>query len=105
MPSRNKMTISIAGLFECNIDDMSDFSKKIASQNGVLLFDFTRIYTVSGPVYFVSVSNRLVRESFQMKEESGEWSITRTAGVQDWLLQLEPELNKTIVENLSAKGV
>jgi hypothetical protein len=78
---------------------MCDFSKRIAGPNGIILFSFTRIYTVRGLIYFVAAAGRSVRHNFHMEKVNGTWRLIRVPKSPDWLAQLEGELVKAISEN------
>lgn len=80
---------------------MPSFTKKIRVPNGGLYnFVFTRIYTVDGTHYFVTVADGDSKvHQFHMKQVENAWMIAGTAMIPDWLIALEVELEKAILNH------
>lgn len=79
---------------------MSDFSKKIQVEEGVLKFDFMRVYTVQGVRYYVAVVDKSGKAHlFQMQEKESQWKIVLAPKAPDWILEIEAQLGEAISEN------
>jgi hypothetical protein len=63
-------------------------------------FFFSRVYTVAGVRYFVSVTDT-ERKSwlFNMQERNGEWQIINAPKVPDWIIDVEKQLEWAIYNN------
>jgi hypothetical protein len=76
---------------------MPNFSKQIASENGLFQFFFDRISTTNGIKYHVSV--RVEKNTschFTMEPKDGRWKIVSAPLPPSWILKLEDELSKEI---------
>ena len=75
---------------------MADFTKKIDTASGRLIFNFTRIYSVNGPVYFISVLGRATQKFFHMEKRKGEWKIIEKPEPPSWVIEYEKQLAEEI---------
>lgn len=80
---------------------MADLIKRIDTEYGRLVFTFTKIYTVRGNIFFVSVFGRPLQHFFHMEERDGTWKIVKEPKPPDWLLKYEEELGKFIEEQIN----
>lgn len=82
---------------------MKDFSKKIKTDwNFFAEFFFHRLHTVSGQQrYYISVKDREgISYFFNMDQKTnGSWKIVNAPKVPDWIMELEPILNASILES------
>ena len=81
-------------------EGMADFARTIETKEGLVVFSFTKIFTVKGVIYFVSVTGRGLRERFHMEERTGTWKLVAIPRPSEWLFQYEEELAKVIEDNL-----
>ena len=81
---------------------MSHFEKKIRTPQGSLNFYLNRIYTTEGLRYHVSVTdyNRKAH-SFNMEEKNGEWQLVNSSTCPEWIVEIEKDIEKVILEHLS----
>ena len=77
---------------------MADFIKKIETKSGLVVFSFTRIFTVKGVIYFTGVSGNGFRERFHMEEIEGAWKLVQIPRPPEWLFQYEEALSKAILD-------
>jgi hypothetical protein len=78
---------------------MADFTKRIRTNEGLVVFSFTRIFTVRGVIYFVLVTGNGSRERFHMEERMGQWKLVQIPRPPEWLFQYEGELGKAIQDS------
>lgn len=80
---------------------MPQFSKKIAIPNGgTITFDFTRIYTTHGLRYFVFVADKdLKTYTFKVDNIDGSWVIVDKETLPNWIIGLEGEFEKAILDH------
>ena len=79
---------------------MKDFIKTASAKNGTYSFHFSRIYSVKGVKYFMSV--RLTPQTtlyFIMEHHLDKWYIIFTPETPDWLKQYEDQLSEIINEH------
>ena len=62
-----------------------------ASQNVILKFSFTHIYTIDGECYFVTTVDRYIKlHSFYMKPVANTWQIVQPGEkLPSWVLEIE----------------
>jgi hypothetical protein len=78
---------------------MGSFKKDIKIDEGFTAwFLFTRIYTVSGVIYFViGVDRSRTAFKFSMKLVEGLWKIIVDKPVHNWILKIENQLSDIIL--------
>ena len=79
---------------------MSNFTKNIQTQKGVLTFYFNRIYTVNGLKYHVSARDGRLSHYFMMGDGSEQWHFTDVTYLPGWIIELEGKLEEVINEHL-----
>jgi hypothetical protein len=64
------------------------------SQNVILKFCFTHIYTIDGECYFITTFDRDIKlHSFYMKPVANTWQIVQPAQkLASWVMEMEHEL-------------
>jgi hypothetical protein len=82
----------------------ADFEETIDAQNGKLVFNFTRIYTVQESFFFVSVFGRATHHVFHIEKNEGVWKIVSAPKPADWIIEVEEELGTAIEKNLQANS-
>ena len=82
---------------------MSVFTTSLKTPEGMVSLTFNRIYTVHGPIYFISATGRSIRHQFQMEERDGKWRLVQETKVPDRLYPYEDELAKAIIDHLQHK--
>jgi hypothetical protein len=81
---------------------MRYFTKSIDTTDGSFLFHFNRIYTVEGTRYHVSVADKRGHSlSFNMHQIDSKWKLVNSSNCPSWILTLEPELSRAIIEHLT----
>jgi hypothetical protein len=76
-----------------------DITRNITGFKGMFSFKFTRIFTVSGANYFVSVvENTRITHYFTMKCSRKDWFIIFTPETPQWLKKYESALSNAINE-------
>lgn len=80
---------------------MPSFSQKISvPKTGTYTFTFTRIYTVDGIRYFVTVTDEGQKmHQFFMRQIEESWILVDTHNLPDWLIALEFEFEKVILNH------
>jgi len=80
---------------------MPVFLKQISIPNdGVLIFGFTKMHTVDGTRYFVSVVDKQLKHiKFYMRQTPNGWQLVNLPPVPQWLIEIEGELNKAILSH------
>jgi hypothetical protein len=82
---------------------MARIERTIETEFGPRMFSFTRMFTVTGVRFHVSVANVGNIYSFTMQERNGVWRIinptttTTPPRVPDWITTLEDNLSKQII--------
>jgi hypothetical protein len=79
---------------------MADVIKKIDTGEGKLVFTFTKIYTVRGVIFFVSVFGRQSQSFFHMEKRDDRWKIVQAPLPPEWVTIHEEELGKFIQEQI-----
>jgi hypothetical protein len=82
---------------------MPDPVKIIGTERGKLVFTFSKIYTVRGVIFFVSVIGRQSQTFFHMEKRDDRWRIVQAPLLADWVMEHEDELGK-FIEELNAKS-
>jgi hypothetical protein len=82
---------------------MPDPVKIISTERGKLVFTFSKIYTVRGVIFFVSVIGRQSQTFFHMEKRDDRWRIVQAPLLADWVMEHEDELGK-FIEELNAKS-
>jgi hypothetical protein len=77
---------------------MPTFTKILNSRYGKLVFTLTRIYTVNGPLYFVSVFGNGKMQTFHMENVKGGWAVVRSEMPAEWIIEFEGQLAEIIQE-------
>jgi hypothetical protein len=80
---------------------MADFVKRIDSSEGTRAFMFTKIYTVNGIIFHVSVFRNSVLTVFHMEERNGSWTPVTKPKAPEWVTEFLDLLSRTINEKLS----
>jgi hypothetical protein len=80
---------------------MADRIKKIDTEDGMMVFTFTKIYTVGGVIFFVSVFGRKSQSVFHMEKRDHAWKIVKAPHPPDWVMKHEEELGKFIEEEIA----
>ena len=82
---------------------MSVFKKRIViSKEFHPEFLFSRIYTVNGLRYYVSVTDKAHKaHHFSMQEHNGSWQVMDGLLLPDWITGAEEALEQAIFEHLS----
>jgi hypothetical protein len=79
---------------------MPRFTITINTEAGTRDFIFNRIFTVDGPLYYISVKNSRDRsEYFHMIERRGMWTFRDINKVPEWIMPLESKLADAINEH------
>jgi hypothetical protein len=78
---------------------MPQFTKTIETPKGKLKFIFSRIYTVSGIRFHISVKEDRDTYFFNMEEKAGVWRIINAPKVPDWIMDLHTELGDAITKS------
>jgi hypothetical protein len=81
---------------------MPHFTKEITTHRGTFNFYFNRIFTVNGTKYHVSVRGGGITYYFMMEEEDGKWKVSTIPMPSNWIIDLETELEKAILEHQQA---
>lgn len=81
---------------------MAGFKKSLETIQGIIILNFTRIYTVSGTIYFTMAVGKNVRFSFQMERRNGEWKAMNSPPPPGWFLLHEDEVGKMLDEHEAA---
>jgi len=78
---------------------MQSFSKTFfVPAQGTLNFLFTRIYTIKGMLYFVTVLDYRGRlYPFYMERKDGAWWVVATDALPSWVKEVERELSTAIL--------
>ena len=82
---------------------MRAFSKRIQTKEGFHpSFFFTKIYTIQGVRFHVSVIDKDNRaHAFYMELIHLEWKITNAARLPDWIIDVENELQEIIFGSMT----
>jgi hypothetical protein len=80
---------------------MADFVKRIDSSEGTLAFMFTKIYTVNGIIFHVSVFRHSILTVFHMEERDGSWTVVAKPKAPEWVSEFLDLLSSAIKEKLS----
>ena len=83
---------------------MADRIKKIDTGKGMMVFSFTKIYTVRGIIYLVSVFGRRSQSVFHMEKRDDRWRIVKAPQPPDWVRKHEEELGNFIEEQIVSSG-
>ena len=79
---------------------MPHFKKRFKTDFGTPQFVFDRIFTVNGAHYHVSVVDDKGRSQFfNMQFKKDEWVIIDAPKVPDWIMGLQNELSKAIIDH------
>jgi hypothetical protein len=81
---------------------MSNFTKRIVTETGVLEFNFDRVSTTGNTKYHVSVSANSHNYHFTMEAKSGRWKIVSAPLPPQWILGFEEQLATEILRHLAA---
>jgi hypothetical protein len=79
---------------------MSNFTKNIQTQKGLITFYFNRIYTVNGVKYHVSVRDNKTSYYFMMEGSDEQWNFLDDTPLPHWIIELEKELKNAINAHL-----
>jgi hypothetical protein len=81
---------------------MRNFTKSIAvKQDFTPEFSFNCIHTVNGIHYYVYEKDKYGQTlAFNMEERNSEWKIVDAPKVPDWVINIEGQLGRAILENL-----
>jgi 3-polyprenyl-4-hydroxybenzoate decarboxylase len=82
---------------------VADLVKRIGTEEGALIFTFTRIYTVKGPIYFAAVTGQRSQHFFHMEKRDGTWKIVKAPQPPYWIIEHEEELGKFLEEQNNSK--
>ena len=75
------------------------FFKNIEVDGEVLKFNFVRMFTVRGVVFFVGVVDKfLVTHKFRMEATEGRWFINEPLKVPEWIRAVEEQLSFAIID-------
>jgi hypothetical protein len=78
---------------------MSHFKKRFSTDFGKAEFFFNRLFTVRGIRYHISVcDDKRISCFFNMERKDGEWYIIEATEVPGWIMLLERELSKAIID-------
>ena len=82
---------------------MQTFSKRVLIDEGFTpSFYFTKIYTIKGVRFHVSVIDLLDRaHNFNMVLKNLEWKIINGPEVPCWIMNVEQQLEEVILEHLA----
>ena len=82
---------------------MQNFTKRIQIEQGSNPeFFFSRIYTLNGVRYHISVIDKQQQAfGFNIEMEKGKWKILDTADVPDWINNIEKKLEEIIFDNMT----
>jgi hypothetical protein len=83
---------------------MADLVKRIGTKEGLLVFTFTRIYTVKGIIYFASASGRRSQHFFHMEKRDGTWKIVKAPQPPGWIMEHEEGLGNFLEEQNNSRG-
>lgn len=75
---------------------MAEFNGELETTEGLVQFTFSRIYTVNGPVYFITAMRRTSTHNFHMVKNEGTWKIANVPVPPNWVLTCEAELARII---------
>lgn len=78
---------------------MADFSCELETSEGPVLFTFSRIYTVRGPIYFTTAARHSISHYFHMVKSAERWKIVHAPRPPNWVLECEDELARIIDAN------
>jgi hypothetical protein len=81
---------------------MAQFVKRLSTGHGPQNFYFNSLQTAGGMQYHGSVMDpdRKV-QSFILEVKNGKWEIANRKDYPPWILEMEPEIIRTIVEEES----
>ena len=83
---------------------MSNFSKTIQTEKGIMNFYFNRVYTPDGARYHVSAMAKNNRAVICYMEQRGdEWHLVMRDANAPWLTEIENELSRAIREHRSGQ--
>jgi hypothetical protein len=88
-----------------NRTDMQSFEERIVIEHGFIAeFFFNRIYTTSGNHFHVFVKDPTKQSFFFNMEQTatGSWKIINAPKLPDWILELEKQLETSIIEHTIA---
>ena len=72
---------------------MHNFTHRIQTKDGNLLFYFNLIYTIHGSRYFISaVDTKSQGPHFYMQFENGSWRLADDSDVTHWIKAIEDDL-------------
>lgn len=83
---------------------MDNFTQTLNTTKGDLEFSFIRVFTVNGPVYYVTVLYKLESYLFTMVLRDGQWKIVDAPKVPGWIHGVENAISLCIEENESIEG-
>jgi hypothetical protein len=86
--------------FDLKPGKMPDLVKIIGTEEGKLVFTFTKIYTVRGIMFFVSVFGRRSQSFFHIEKRDSAWKIVKATLPPDWVIKHEDELGRFIEEQI-----
>jgi hypothetical protein len=78
---------------------MNESKLRLDTTLGFMMFGFTRIFTVNGPIYFVTVVGRNHRSVFHMENREGKWRIITRPEPAEWIIDYEEALAHFIERN------
>jgi zona occludens toxin (predicted ATPase) len=74
----------------------ADFIHRLDTDQGTLIFNFTRIYTTTGTIYFTSVMGKVTQHFFHMELRKGQWKIVKAPQPPEWVMIHEEKLGEAI---------
>ena len=80
---------------------MQTFTKRVTIEPGFdPEFHFTKIYTINGVRFHVSVRDAELPYAFNMELKNLEWKIINAPEVPSWIINAEKQLEEIILENM-----
>ena len=81
---------------------MQTFSKRVLIDAGFSpAFFFSKIYTMNGVRFHVSVIDLLNRtHHFNMILKNSEWKIINAPEIPSWIMNVEKQLQEVVLENM-----